>query len=69
MVTGATDLGFRDTNTHPDVYVRDMTSRTYTLVSANAAGDNAGNGMSGRFDILPPTAPMSTSCPSATTGR
>lgn len=54
MVTGATDLGFRDTNTHPDVYVRDMTSRTYTLVSANAAGDNAGNGMSGRFDILPP---------------
>ncbi|HEX6424079.1 MAG TPA: S-layer homology domain-containing protein [Acidimicrobiales bacterium] len=54
MVTTASDLGPRDTNTYPDIYVRDMTSGTYALVSANAAGDNAGTGRSGQYDAVPP---------------
>jgi hypothetical protein len=36
-----------------DVYVRDLTAGTTSLVSANAAGDNSGNGDSGRYTNRP----------------
>jgi hypothetical protein len=54
MVTGSSNLGSRDTNTYPDVYVRDMTSGSYSLISANAAGDDSGTGRSGQYDAVPP---------------
>lgn len=46
-------FGATDTNTAVDVYVRDETAGTYRLVSANAAGDDAGDGPSGEYDMIP----------------
>ena len=46
FVTDAGDLGPTDTNGNEDVYVRDLVSGTTTLVSVNAAGTDAGNGLS-----------------------
>jgi uncharacterized repeat protein (TIGR01451 family) len=42
FVTAASDLGPVDTNGWEDVYVRDLVAGTTTLVSANAAGTDAG---------------------------
>jgi len=44
FVSAADDLGPVDTNGARDVYVRDLTTRTTTLVSVNAAGTDAGDG-------------------------
>jgi Tol biopolymer transport system component len=49
FISSAEDLGPRDTNTWADIYVRDLTAGTTTLVSTNAAGDDAGNGQSGVY--------------------
>jgi Tol biopolymer transport system component len=49
FVSHATQFGVTDTNTYPDVYVKDETAGTYSLVSANAAGDDSGTGASGRY--------------------
>lgn len=46
FVTAADDLGPVDTNGAIDVYVRDLAAGTTTLVSANAAGTDSGNGYS-----------------------
>jgi uncharacterized repeat protein (TIGR01451 family) len=46
FVSLASDLGSRDVNDLPDVYLRDLSSATTRLVSANAAGTNGGNGQS-----------------------
>lgn len=43
----ASDLGPTDTNGFADVYVRDLTAGTSTLVSTNAAGTDSGNDASG----------------------
>lgn len=51
FVTTAANLGVQDTNSAWDVYVRDLGAGTYSLVSANSAGDDAGNGKSGTWDI------------------
>ena len=42
----ARDLVGTDTNRRPDVFVRDLTTGTTTLVSVNAAGTDSGNGVS-----------------------
>ncbi len=42
----ANDLVGTDTNRRPDVFVRDLTTGTTTLVSVNAAGTDSGNGVS-----------------------
>lgn len=52
FVSRATQFGVTDTNAAFDVYVRDETARTYTLVSANAAGTNSGTGDSGRYELV-----------------
>jgi len=52
FVSRADQFGVTDTNAAYDVYVRDETARTYTLVSANAAGTNAGTGESGRYELV-----------------
>jgi Tol biopolymer transport system component len=44
FVTEADDLGPVDTNDTFDVYLRDLTSGTTTLVSTNAAGTDSGGG-------------------------
>ena len=49
----AGDLGPRDTNAGDDVDVRDLATDTTTLVSANAAGDDSGNGDSGLPSFSP----------------
>jgi Tol biopolymer transport system component len=46
FVTSAGDLGPTDTNGRADVYIRDLTTGTATLVSVNAAGTDAGDGAS-----------------------
>lgn len=46
FLTTASDLGPMDTNDSADLYVRDLLSHTTTLVSANAAGTDSGNGSS-----------------------
>ena len=51
FVTLAFDLGITDTNLATDIYVRTLSSGSYTLVSINAARDNTGNGDSGAFRI------------------
>ena len=43
FVSSAGDLGPRDTNRMPDVYVRDLRSGAHTLLSTNAAGTNSGD--------------------------
>jgi hypothetical protein len=43
----ADDLGPTDPNLNDDVYVRDLTTGTTSLVSVNAAGTSAANGLSG----------------------
>jgi uncharacterized repeat protein (TIGR01451 family) len=43
----AGDLSPTDTNLSDDVYLRDLTTGTTSLVSVNAAGTGAGNGLSG----------------------
>jgi Tol biopolymer transport system component len=53
FVSGASNLGPPDSNTQMDVYVRDLTAGTTSLVSANAAGDNSGNGDSGQYTDPP----------------
>jgi Tol biopolymer transport system component len=51
FISRASDLGVTDTNGTADVYIRDMTTGTFSLVSANAAGDNSGNNTSGIHDF------------------
>jgi uncharacterized repeat protein (TIGR01451 family) len=46
FVSSGSDFGATDTNGTFDVYVRDLTAGTTTLVSVNAAGTDAGNGRS-----------------------
>jgi hypothetical protein len=53
FVSQGSQFGPTDTNGDYDVYVRDETARTYTLVSLNAAGTNAGNRGSGQIDLSP----------------
>lgn len=48
FATAASDLGPNDTNGTLDVYVRDLTSDTTRLVSANAAGTDGGDDSSFR---------------------
>ena len=48
FTTPASNLGPNDTNDAPDVYMRDLTTETTTLVSRNAAGTDAGNSGSGQ---------------------
>jgi Tol biopolymer transport system component len=49
FVSFSRDLGPADTNSNPDVYVRDLATGETKLVSVNKAGDNGGNGWSGRW--------------------
>jgi Tol biopolymer transport system component len=49
FVSEANNLGPADSNVATDVYVRDVTAGTTSLVSANAAGNDSGNGDSGRY--------------------
>jgi uncharacterized repeat protein (TIGR01451 family) len=49
----ASNLGPTDTNGTTDVYLRDLTTGTTTLVSANAAGTDSGNGQSSRPLLSP----------------
>lgn len=49
----ASDLGPLDTNGSNDVYLRNLVSRTTTLVSVNAAGTDSGNGGSGSPVLSP----------------
>ena len=46
FVSAASDLGPTDTNGTRDVFVRDLTTGTTTLVSVNGAGTDSGNGFS-----------------------
>src|SRR5215475_8517617 len=46
FATRANNLGPTDTNGQQDVYVRDLTAGTTTLVSVNAAGTDSANGNS-----------------------
>lgn len=46
FVSSAGDLGPTDTNGVDDVYIRDLTTGTTSLVSANAAGTDSGNARS-----------------------
>lgn len=49
----ATDLVPADTNGEGDVFLRDLTAGTTTLVSVNAAGTDSGNGVSSRPSMSP----------------
>lgn len=44
--SSASDLVANDTNGVPDMFVRDLTAGTTTLVSINSAGTNSGSGSS-----------------------
>src|SRR5207249_1448960 len=46
FVSSASDLALNDTNFYSDVFVRDLTTGTTTLVSVNSAGTDSGNGFS-----------------------
>lgn len=46
FTTAASDLGPVDTNETEDVYVKDLTNGTYTLISLNGSGTDSGNGSS-----------------------
>jgi Tol biopolymer transport system component len=50
FVSQSHSFGPTDTNSWPDVYVRDETAQTYRLVSLNAAGTNSGQTRSGQQD-------------------
>jgi Tol biopolymer transport system component len=49
----ASDLGPTDANAKEDIYVRDLTTGTTRLVSANAAGTGSGNGRSRTASFSP----------------
>jgi Tol biopolymer transport system component len=44
FLSGATDLGYNDTNATDDVFVRDLVTGALTLLSLNAAGTATSNG-------------------------
>jgi Tol biopolymer transport system component len=52
FATTAGDLGPTDTNGLSDVYLRDLLTGTVTLVSANTAGTNGGNGPSTHLAVI-----------------
>lgn len=53
FATTASDLGPTDTNDDIDVYVKDLSTGTYALVSANGDGADSGNGTSYRPAFSP----------------
>jgi Tol biopolymer transport system component len=54
FMTTASDLGPTDTNGFEDIYVRDIGAGTTTLVSGNAAGNDAGNGLTIFIPVFSP---------------
>jgi Tol biopolymer transport system component len=54
FVTTASDLGPTDTNGFEDIYVRDINAGTTNLVSGNAAGTDAGNGLTIFIPVFSP---------------
>jgi uncharacterized repeat protein (TIGR01451 family) len=54
FVSRASDLGPTDTNQNDDVYVRNLTSGTTSLVSINAAGTDSGRGLSANRPTFSP---------------
>jgi Tol biopolymer transport system component len=53
FTSAADDLGPADTNAARDVYLRDLSSGTTTLVSVNATGRDSGNGGSYAAELSP----------------
>ncbi len=53
FVSDATDLVMNDTNSHTDVFVRDVRAGTTALVSVNSAGAGSGNSTSDSPAITP----------------
>jgi uncharacterized repeat protein (TIGR01451 family) len=54
FVSRASDLGPTDTNQGDDVYIRDLTTGTTSLVSVNAAGTDSGRGLSANRPTFSP---------------
>jgi uncharacterized repeat protein (TIGR01451 family) len=64
----ASDLGATDTNGQGDIYVRDLDAGRTTLVSANAAGTDSGNGQTVIARFRPGTAQIAFTSSSSNLG-
>jgi Tol biopolymer transport system component len=53
FTSGSSTLVATDTNDHPDVFLRDLTAGTTTLLSVNAAGNDSGDGTSSEARFNP----------------